>query len=64
MGEDINERTADDQILFYLRIIHPRCLIPPFRDVVSRDYMSGSSCALTMSVQSCRRCPLRFFYRG
>jgi hypothetical protein len=46
MREDGNERAADDEILLDLKVLHPRRLRPPCRDVVARNHSSASTLAL------------------
>lgn len=55
VGEDLDQRSADDQILFHLRLLNPRNLLPPFGDEVRRDQRSGSRSALTRSFQRASR---------
>ena len=59
MRVDIDECSADDEVLLDLRIVNPRCFRPPFGDVVTRDHMSGSTSALTSTFHAEDRCACR-----
>ena len=51
----LDDGTADDEILLDLRVEQPGSLRAPGRDVVPRDHASGSTSTLTMSFQPGRR---------
>jgi len=50
-AEDIHERPADDEILLDPRVLGPRCVAAPLRDVRCRDHRSGSTCTLIETFQ-------------
>ena len=59
--EDLDERTADHEVLFDLRVGRPRCVRPPLGDLVPGDHRSGSTSAFTISFQAATRRPPAVF---
>lgn len=64
MPEDLDQSTADHQVLLDLRIVNPRRLGTPLGDVVERDHRSGSTLALTSIFQPLSRVPERLLAPG
>lgn len=58
MIEYIHQSAADHKVLLDLKVLHPGCLRPPFRDVIVRDHSSASTSTLMNSFQSASRGPL------
>src|SRR5258708_39534592 len=66
MREDLDQRAANDEILFHLEVLNPRRPRAPLSDVVARDHRLDSTATLMYSFQSslragfCARAPPGF----
>ena len=47
VGEDLDQRPADDQVLLDLKVVRPRRLLAPFEDEVAWNHRSAFTRAFT-----------------